>query len=260
MIKKVQPGRLQGFFAGIDPATQNDYFGICIHALFQKPRNLQFERAEIFKWTPYLVDMFRLRKRDPMDMTDILIRIFNKYPPTFCTIDSTREEFLANALVRKYGDTRIIPMKFANVGQMNTKFKLKQIGYAYIEAGYDWPDEAALEKLNMPRFSKLVRILRKEMLLEMVEYTETQRVTFKHPIGKHNDLVHAWEMSLNSVMTLQQKMLGFEKRSGSGPAYESVMSDNYRRQGGRRITRGDKFEEDAIFKRDVYDIEWNTPP
>lgn len=254
-VKKTQPNNLAGYFHGIDPATQDDYYTCVVHALMEKPRNLQFEPANVFKWTPYLVDAFRLKKRDPMEMTDIQVRIFNKYPPTFATIDSTREEFLSNAFIRKYGDTRIIPMKFGNVGQMNTKFKLKQIGYAYIEAGYDWPDPDTLEKHGFTRFARLVRILKKEMMLEQVDYTDTGRVTFKHPVGKHNDMVHGWEMSLNSVMEWQQRRLGFEKKASSAVSgYDTTLKSIYRKRGDKQAP------EDAIMGPAVYDIQWRTPP
>lgn len=225
--KQNQPNKLAGFFHGIDPASKGDYYVDVVHLLTHKPTSNTEVQAKDFKWNPFLVDIIRLKKRDPNEIMDIQIRQFNKFPPMFATIDSSREDFLASALQRKYGETRIIPMKFQNVGSSNTKFQLKQLGFAYIDAGYEWPDYALVEK-RYPRFAKLLRLLKKEMMHEQQKSTETGRVTFSHPIGKHNDLVHAWEMSLNSVMTYQKKNLGFEKRGVDNPEYADVLASIYK--------------------------------
>jgi|SRR6185312_13117755 len=247
MKKYNQPNKIQGFFHGIDPATKGDYYTDVVHLLTEKPRTTAIEQAKDYKWIPFLVDIVRLKKREPNDIMDIQVRLFNKYPPMRATIDSTREDFLSSALIRKYGETRIIPMKFANSGNSNTKFKLKQLGFAYIDAGYEWPDPILLEK-KFPRFAKLLRILKKEMMMEQVKYTENNRVTFQHPVGKHNDLVHGWEMSLNSVMEFQKRNLGFEKRATSDAnTYKTVAEDIYKNYS---MPSEDEEEDDsAIYDR-----------
>ena len=226
-MKPVQPNKLAGFFIGIDPATQNDYFTIATHLLTEKPKGNTQVKAEDFSWLPFLVSLVRMKKRDPNEMMDIVIRHFNHFPPTYVTIDKTREEFLTAGLIRKYGETKIIPMHFGNVGSMNTKFQLKQIGYSYIHAGYQWPPAAEIEKTH-PVQAKLIRLLRKEMMHEQVKFTETDRVTFSHPVGKHNDLVHAWEMSLNSVMEFQKKNLGFQKRGVDNELFMDMLANIYK--------------------------------
>lgn len=242
--KQFQPNKLAGFFHGIDPATKNDYYTDAIHLLTHKPTSNTEVQGKDFKWLPLLVDIVRLKKRDPNDIMDIQIKLFNRFPPMYATIDSTREDFLSSALQRKYGETRIIPMKFSNTGSSNTKFKLKQLGYAYIQAGYEWPNINKIE-VQFPRYAKLLRLLKKEMMHEQQKATETGRVTFSHPLGKHNDLVHAWEMSLNSVMEFQKKNLGFEKRQNENPMYQDILSNIYKKY--------KTSDQDAVADVPIYD-------
>jgi len=165
---------------------------------------------------------------DPDDMIDAQIREFNRFPPMIAKIDTSREDFLTNALQRKYGESKIMPVKFVNSGTSNTKFHLKQIGYSYIKSGYEWPNDLKLEQQGFTRFAKLLRILKKEMMHELVTKTDTGRISFGHPSGKHNDLVHSWEMSLDAVMEFQQKNLGYEKRRNEQKAFETSQDDMYK--------------------------------
>ena len=160
-------------------------------------------------------------------------------------IDASREIFVANGLIRKYGETKIIPVKFGNTGSTNTKFHLKQVGYSYINSGYQWPNYTKIETVN-PSLAKLIKILKQEMMHEQVDYTETGRVTFKHPIGKNNDLVHGWELSLDAVMEFQQKNLGYEKRTIEPQLYPNAMVEAWR---NREIEE----EEDDIYDVPIYD-------
>lgn len=242
-MKQIQPNEIVGFFHGIDPASQNDYYTDVVHVLPQKPRTTTDNQAKEFKWIPYPVYIFRTRKIDPNEIIDLQIKIFNKFPPTFMTIDGSREEFLANSIKRKYGESRMEIMKFLNSGQSNVKFKLKQLGYAAIESGYEWPDIFQLEK-TAPKQARLFKILKTEMLHEQVKYTRNQRVTFDAPIGKHNDLVHGWEMSLNSVMKFQERNLGYEKRQVTEGIAETIYDQIY--EGYESEER----ESDAVYDRE----------
>lgn len=255
MQKEIQSNRIMGFFHGIDPATQNDYYTDVVHVLTEKPRDIGPDLARNYKWIPFLVDIKRLKKKDPMEIIDWQIRQFNRFPPMYATIDITREAFLSAALLRKYGESRIIPMHFGNVGSLNTKFSLKQIGYGYIHAGYEWPDHTIIEK-KMPKFAKLLRILKAEMMREIATYTKNERITFDHPIGKHNDLVHGWEMSLNSVMTYQQNLLGNQRREATNPEYDTI-SQIYKEYAEQN--KGDELADTPIFDRELGNSAFRVP-
>jgi hypothetical protein len=244
--KPLQSNKIFGLFHGIDPATKNDYYTDVIHVLYEKPKSIAHKDASEFNWNPFLVKIARIKQKnlDPNEILDMQIRIFNRYPPTYVTIDATREEFLSAALIRKYGQSRIKALKFSNSGTSNTKFGLKQLGYAYIKGGYEWPDIYRLEKTH-PRYAKLIRILKKEMMSEQVEYTENGRITFNHPIGKHNDLVHAWEMSLDAVMQFQKKNLGFQKITYQDNNLDDPIARHYRNDAKKQ----DDDEEDPVLAR-----------
>ncbi len=209
----------------------------------QKPKLINEEDPNRYKWLPNLAGIMRLKHRDPNEIIDLQVKMFNKFPPHLAKIDSTREDFLSNALMRKYGESKIIPVKFMNTGQSNTKFHLKQIGYSYLNSGYQWPNATVIEK-SQPRFAKLLRILKKEMMHEQVDYTaKSGRITFSKPPGKHNDLVHGWELSLDSVMTFQEKNLGYEKRKIENQIFQTQHEKIY------EDYPTEDYVEDEIFDR-----------
>jgi len=224
--QSTEPQKIVGFFHGIDTATQNDYYTDICHVLTEKPKLTNTE-SERYTWNPYLCGIMRLKKMEPNLMIDTQIKFFNKFPPFMVQIDSSREEFLVNAMMRKYGESIIIPNKFINSGASNTKFDLKQIGYSYLHAGYQWPNDIEIEKTH-PRYAKLIRILKKELVHEQVQYTQSGRITFNEPAGKHNDLVHGWELSLKGVMEFQQKNLGYELRRPEHQEFANSMQDIYK--------------------------------
>lgn len=221
-----EPHNIVGFFHGIDTATQNDYYTDVVHVLTEKPKLANTE-SERFSWNPFLCGILRLKKMEPNEMIDTQIRFFNRFPPFRAQIDSSREEFLVNALIKKYGESIVIPTKFLNAGATNVKFDLKQIGFSYLDGGYEWPNDVEIEKTH-PRLAKLIRILKKEMIHEQVEYTANGRITFNEPPGRHNDLVHGWELSLKGVMEFQQKNLGYELRKPEHSEYAHSMDDIYK--------------------------------
>jgi len=122
-----QPQPIQGFFHGIDPATKGDYYVDIVHVLPQKPKLINTEDITKYKWLPFICGIMRLKNRDPNEMIDLQIKMFNKFPPHIAKIDASREDFLSNALMRKYGESKILPVKFTNSGASNVKFHLKQV-------------------------------------------------------------------------------------------------------------------------------------
>jgi len=70
--------------------------------------------------------------------------------------------------------------------------------------------------------------MKKEMIHEQMQYTDSGRITFNEPVGRHNDLVHGWELSLKAVMEFQEKNLGYERRKPENSEYSNIMEDIYR--------------------------------
>lgn len=250
--QRTDPASIVGFFHGIDVASQNDFYTDMVHVLTEKPK-FPTPQSQKTIWLPSLVGIFRTHHRSPDEIIDLQIKMFNRFPPMLAKIDSTREDFLANALVRKYGESRILPVKFLNSGSSNTKFHLKQVGFSYLDAGYEWPDTDILEKNNQPKFAKLVRILKKEMLHEQVKFTSNGRPTFDHPVGKHNDMVHGWELSLDAVMEFQQKNLGYEKLKPANPAFNTIMDDIYKEY------PSDEYQPNAVYDQEMSNSGFRMP-
>lgn len=194
------------WFVGIDPARDQDYLTVVIHGL---------NKVRTTPWLPKLRDMYRYKKQS---LTSILQWLINdclkKYPPTNGFVDETRDPTFAEILVQKFPS--IQPLKFGNSGSTNTKLDLKLIGRDTLNTGYTFPDVDLLlrQKLITPDKAHLVTELKEEALREVAKLTNNDRITFDHPAGMHNDLVHAWEMSLKAVLEYQKSRgMGFGNQS-----------------------------------------------
>lgn len=200
---------IEGYVHGIDPASKNDYYADVIHVI---PKITRLTDIKTVK--PFLIDIFRIRHKAPTDILNLQIRFFNKYPPLRAVIDATREDFLADALCKKYGEPPFIRLNFTNT----VKFQLKQIGFSYLDSGYTFPDKFKLQK-QFPRFAKLIDLLHTELKSEIVEFGEGDTVRVRHPLGKHNDLVHGWEMSLMGVTDFLKYRLATQKIQLDNPDF-----------------------------------------
>jgi hypothetical protein len=232
-----------GFFHGIDPATQNDYYTDIVHVLTEKPWHRDPNHKRVI-WLPSMVGIMRVHHLPPDKIIDMQIEMFNRFPPMIAQIDSSREEFLSNAMVRRYGENTVFPVKFLNSGNSNTKFQLKQIGYSFLDAGYEWPNTISMEEAGQVKSAKLFKILKSEMMHEQVQFTSSGRVSFDHPVGKHNDLVHGWELSLKGVMQYQEKNLGYEKTAPKQQPFETIQDDMYKDYSMEEAVSGEIYDED----------------
>ena len=111
-VKNTQQASIVGYFHGIDVASQSDFYVDTIHVLTTKPKISPTAPLDRPVWIPFLANIFRTHHRPPDEIIDIQIKLFNRFPPTLVKIDTSREDFLASALIRKYGESTIIPVKF----------------------------------------------------------------------------------------------------------------------------------------------------
>ena len=190
------------WFYGDDPARDKDFQGIVIEGLQSRKSG---------RWLPRLRDIYRFQHKNYLETLEFLANnLFKKMPPALYTVDASNNPAYAELLERKLGTNRVVPLKFGNSGTTNTKYDLKVIGKQYIKLGYEFPDPDYLlrERKITPEKAGLLRILKEEALREMAVLTESDRISFQHPLGKNNDMVHAWEMSLKGVMEYQKKNFG----------------------------------------------------
>lgn len=210
------------WFYGDDPARDKDYHGIVINALPARKTD---------KWLPKLRDLYRFQNKNYLETLEFLANnLFKKMPPTIYTVDASNNPAYAELLERKIGTNRLHPLKFGNSGTTNTKYDLKVISKQYMKLGYEYPDPDYLLRNRMITAEKadLLRILKDEALREMAVLTESDRISFEHPLGKHNDMIHAQEMSLKGVMEYQKNNFGVSFNATTmmhGSSYETAATE-----------------------------------
>lgn len=210
------------YFYGDDPARDRDFHGIVINALPARKTD---------RWLPRLRDLYRFQNRNYLETLEFLAKdLFKKMPPTRYTVDASNNPAYAELLETKLGTNKVVPLKFGNSGTTNTKYDLKVISKQYMKLGYEYPDPDYLlrNRLVTPEKAELIRILKDEALREMAILTESDRISFEHPLGKHNDMIHAQEMSLKGVMEYQKNNFGIAFQSISmmhGASRETAVTE-----------------------------------
>jgi len=195
---KSKPEPLPGkYIYGMDPASKADFFGIVIHKIPLKekgqPLMAQLVRLEAITHTSYL-HIFEMLQRD----------LFEQYPPFYICLDYNTEKTISEILVRDYGKDHVEPMNFSN----DTKNRLKDDGLAILKQGYKFPNPTVQQD---QRQRKLLDDLIKQLHQEQMLQTPGGKITFDHPVGEHNDLAVAWELSVHGC-------LKFMINSTDGPA------------------------------------------
>jgi hypothetical protein len=174
---------------GLDPASKADYFGIVCHELIgddeHSPPKLrainQMTHTSFDKIYSYLVD-----------------DLFKRYYPDYIVVDYTNEKTFSDMLVSMYGKGRVELISFSNA----SKLQLKEDGLSILKQGYRFPDPSRLnDKGAAMLVTALVHQLKSEQLLE----TKTDKPTFDHPSGQHNDLAIAWELSVHGCLRFMMK-------------------------------------------------------
>ncbi len=183
------------WFYGIDPASTVDYFGVVIHGLGDPSET---------PWMPRLADLYRLPHGKYKDSLAFLVDVlFKKFPPFKLRIDITKAPYLGETVLDMFGEDIVMAKNFSNVGNSNTKFEMKQVGMQFLTDGYTFPNHNKIREVNRHKADILLS-LETEMLHEMTKMTSAGRLSFDSPSGKHNDMVHAWEMSLVEVIEYQR--------------------------------------------------------
>lgn len=220
------------WFPGIDPARDRDYLTVVINGL---------PATRSSPWLPALRDIYRYKKKSLTGVLQWLVNdLFKKFPPTIGYVDETHDPTFAEVLVQRFPN-RLNPLRFGNAGATNTKLDLKLIGRDMLSNGYTFPDVGALLRENRIAADKayLVTELKEEALREVTKLTTNDRITFDHPEGKHNDLVHAWEMSLKAVVE-------FQKKKGMGFSNDELITAG--------ITEAQYYARDDTDTSDILDV------
>ena len=194
-------------FIGMDPAIIGDYFGICVHAL---PAVIPDNKP----WMPLLIKLTTLQKGNYDTTWDELNNgILSKYKNfKALNIDYTNEKTLADFLEEKYGENRIKKTPFTK-GESGTKMQMAQSAKKLLDNGYSFPDH---NKINDPVERNNIRTLKQQIINEQIIINPDGSIKFAHK-GKHNDLLHAWMLSLDITMQYMINRLGKSEYVVAGP-------------------------------------------
>jgi len=181
---------LKRYIYGLDPASQDDFFGIIVHEL----PDIVVNNVQPL---PILRHISKPRHK-PFDvMLEYITRnLFQKMPPYYVVIDYTNERTFTDMLVRDYGEERIETVKFG-ASLSGTKKMLKDDGLAILKQGYNFPDHTTLPN---PETAQMIRELIVELKHEEMTITRGGVESFSHPIGRHNDTAIAWELSIHGCL------------------------------------------------------------
>lgn len=191
----------------MDPAIIGDYFGICVHAL---PAVIPDNKP----WMPLLIKLTTLQKGNYDTTWDELNNgILSKYKNfKALNIDYTNEKTLADFLEEKYGENRIKKTPFTK-GESGTKMQMAQSAKKLLDNGYSFPDH---NKIDDPVERNNIRTLKQQIINEQIIINPDGSIKFQHK-GKHNDLLHAWMLSLDITMQYMINRLGKSEYVVAGP-------------------------------------------
>jgi len=170
----------------MDPAIVGDFFGIAVHAL---PAYMPEEKP----WIPLLIKLIKLQKGDYKSTWDQLTEgVLSKYMDfRVINIDYTNEKTLADFLEDKYGEDRVKKTPFTK-GEAGTKMQMAKSSKTFLDNGYNFPDH---NKILNPMERDNIRTLKQQIIQEQILLNPDGSIKFEHK-GKHNDLLHAWMLSL----------------------------------------------------------------
>jgi hypothetical protein len=110
--------------------------------------------------------------------------------------DYTNERTFTDLMENRFGKSRVVKINFSS-GTSGTKKMLKDDGLSILKQGYQFPNPA---KIRDPVKSQLVRELVEQLKHEEMKLTPSGKESFDHPVGRHNDLGIAWELSIHGCI------------------------------------------------------------
>lgn len=193
-----------------------DYFGICIHALPVIPPKDK-------TWMPFLIKLTKLQGDSYKTIWDELQNgILKKYNGfRVFNFDYTNEKTLTDFMEDKFGESRIKKTPFTK-GEAGTKMRMAQNSKKFLDSGYNFPDH---HKIQDPVERENIRILKTQIINEQVVFNPDGSIKFQHK-GKHNDLLHAWMLSLDVVMEYILEKEGMTGYRAGGRAFQNVPSSS----------------------------------
>lgn len=205
---------------GIDLASKDDFFAVVLNQL--PPYESEIYKDNPDSYLPRLRTLRQYHRTDYPKMMRMLQQdLFKRFPPFYIVIDYTAEKTFTDNLVEKYKEERIEKINF----NIASKKMLKEDGLNMMSQGYEFPNPEQLPSGNsMDQVKEWLRILDTQLRHEQVLATRSNKISFDHPEGEHNDLAIAWELSAHGCLRYMLKPVsGHHIATSSGkPKKETI--------------------------------------
>lgn len=186
---------------GIDLASKDDFFAVVLNQL--PPYDSKIYKDDPSSYLPRLRTLRQYHRTDYPKMERMLKEeLFKRFPPFYIVIDYTSEKTFTDNLVEKYKEERVEKINFNTA----SKKMLKEDGLNMMSQGYEFPNPEQLPNGNsMEQVKEWFRILDTQLRHEQVLSTKSNKISFDHPEGEHNDLAIAWELSAHGCLRYMMK-------------------------------------------------------
>jgi len=196
---------------GIDLASKDDFFAVVLNQL--PPYESEIYKDNPSAYLPRLRTLRQYHRTDYPKMERMLKEeLFKRFPPFYIVIDYTSEKTFTDNLVQKYKEEKVEKINF----NLASKKMLKEDGLNMMSQGYQFPNPEQLPNGNsMEQVREWLRILDNQLRHEQVISTRSNKISFDHPEGEHNDLATAWELSAHGCLRFMLKPSGGHHVSSS---------------------------------------------
>ena len=205
---------------GIDLASKDDFFAVVLNQL--PPYESELYKDDPGSYLPRLRTLRQYHRTDYPKMERMLREeLFKRFPPFYIVIDYTAEKTFTDNLVERFKEDKIEKINF-NIG---SKKMLKEDGLNMMSQGYQFPNPEQIPSNSSTEVIKeWLRILDNQLRHEQIMTTRSNKISFDHPEGEHNDLAIAWELSAHGCLRFMLKPVsGHHIATSSGkPKKESI--------------------------------------
>jgi len=198
---------------GIDLASKDDYFAVVLNQL--PPYESKLYKDDLGSYLPRLRTLRQYHRTDYPKMARMLRdELFKRFPPFYIVIDYTAEKTFTDNLIEKYKEEKVEKINF-NIG---SKKMLKEDGLNILSQGYQFPNPEQIPSgPSTEAVKEWLRILDNQLRHEQVISTRSNKISFDHPEGEHNDLAIAWELSAHGCLRFMLKpVIGYHVSTSNG--------------------------------------------
>ena len=208
---------------GIDLASKDDFFAVVLLQL--PPYDGERYKDNPSAYLPRLRTLRQYHRTDYPKMARMLREeLFKRFPPFYIVIDYTAEKTFTDNLVEQYKDDRVEKINF----NIASKKMLKEDGLNMMSQGFEFPNPEQLPNGNsMEQVKEWLRILDMQLRHEQIITTRSNKISFDHPEGEHNDLGIAWELAAHGALRFMLKpVTGHHISSSNGKAKKERATDH----------------------------------